>query len=67
MAGSIALLSRRLTRLAAKARSEHRSIRLLWSDEFLPCSRHHDCEVDLESGEHHQHVIHLCFTDTRNQ
>jgi hypothetical protein len=55
-------LGRRLSRLEERDRHpQHHVIQVLWHDDFVPCSVHTGCAVEVASDRHHQRLIRLSF------
>jgi hypothetical protein len=46
-------------------RSEKRAIRVLFESDAVRCPEHRDCDIEIETGEHHQGVSHLRFGEGR--
>jgi hypothetical protein len=57
-------LDRRLVLLEERMATLRPAVRLVWHEEVEPCSQHHGCGVERETGLHLAPVVHLSFTGT---
>jgi hypothetical protein len=62
MGGTVTRMGARLSRLEQMARpAMPPSVKVFWLDELVPGTEHPECVVELETGAHHEDVIHLSF------
>ena len=53
----------KLERVLRVPDSQPPSIMVFWHDERVACEEHARCDIEVATGEHHQGVIHLRFSD----
>jgi hypothetical protein len=52
----------RITRVEQRIRpATEQEVRILWPTQLKPCIKHPECDIEIETGEHHRNVIHLSF------
>ena len=52
----------RLRRLEEQSRAvPSPTVRVFWPEQLRSCDEHPGCDIEIETGAHHQGVLHLSF------